>query len=248
MYQHEIFKNAPIAEALLDVRAKCSGRKLEEGLERFNSVVSEAFPKKQTRVFYETSIEIKEEDPPTYGEPKKKSTRIMLTSEIDGKVIQVGEDGFSFSKLAPYEKWELLRDQAKYYWEIYESCVEVENIERVALRYINRIEIPLPLRDFSDYILTAPTLPEGLPQGLAHFFLRLVIPNEKKKCTAIVNSTLENVSDDGTILPYIMDIDVFRLTSSVPRSEIWEIFETLREYKNDIFFESITEKTRELFR
>jgi uncharacterized protein (TIGR04255 family) len=45
-----------------------------------------------------------------------------------------------------------------------------------------------------------------------------------------------------------LDIDVFREVSLEPDSEkIWEILEELRNIKNNIFFKSITQKTKELF-
>jgi len=54
---------------------------------------------------------------------------------------------------------------------------------------------------------------------------------------------------DTQKLPFILDIDVFQETlSSADEPEIWERFKRLRVFKNDIFFQSITEKTKELFK
>jgi uncharacterized protein (TIGR04255 family) len=50
-------------------------------------------------------------------------------------------------------------------------------------------------------------------------------------------------------LPFIFDIDVFIQTNFTDNNaEIWNMFEKLRDFKNDIFSKNITEKTRELFK
>ena len=64
-------------------------------------------------------------------------------------------------------------------------------LKRLALRYINRIEIPLPIRDFKDYLLTIPEIAPGLPQALSNFIMRLVIPNPEMEATAVINVIME---------------------------------------------------------
>jgi len=50
-------------------------------------------------------------------------------------------------------------------------------------------------------------------------------------------------------LSLIFDIDVFRQVEyNKNMNEIWNDFDKLRNFKNDIFFNSITDKTKELFR
>ena len=107
------------------------------------------------------------------------------------------------------------------------------------------------VEDFKRYVLTVPEIASDLPQGLSEFFMRLVIPEENKKCTAIVTSTMEPVvsSDGNETLPYILDIDVFKDVQIDGDSDaIWDIFEDLRKFRNEIFFHSITERAKELFR
>ena len=121
-------------------------------------------------------------------------------------------------------------------------------ITRVALRYINRIEIPLPFRDFKDYILTTPEIAPGLPQGLARFFMQLAIPIAEIPAVAIITETMEPVTETKR-LPFILDIDVFREAAfDVEGKEAWEMLEKLHDIKNDVFFNSITPKAKELFR
>ena len=46
-----------------------------------------------------------------------------------------------------------------------------------------------------------------------------------------------------------MDIDIFmRLEVASDAAEIWDGFSKLRDFKNEIFFETLKEKTLEMFR
>src|SRR5712691_8149097 len=72
---------------------------------------------------------------------------------------------------------------------------------RVALRYINRIEFPLPMRDFKDYILTIPEIAPDLPQGLANFFMQLIIPVHTMNAVVIVTETMDLPQNQSQVLP-----------------------------------------------
>jgi uncharacterized protein (TIGR04255 family) len=173
-----------------------------------------------------------------------------LFASTDGRqVVQARLDGFTFSRLKPYDKWESLRDEARELWLQYVRFASPEAITRIALRYINRIEIPLPIRDFKEYILTTPEIAPDLPQGLDSFFMRLVIPDPKGQAVVIVTETVEPVDEANKRLPLIFDIDVFRAVAFNVRDNVmWETFESLHDLKNEIFFKSITPKAKELFR
>ena len=115
------------------------------------------------------------------------------------------------------------------------------------MRYINRIELPLPIESFQQYILTGLQIADGIPQGIAEFFTRAVVPKPDEQFSAIISSTMEKPSEK--ILPYIFDIDVFMPAKFDPDAEeIWSSFERMRNFKNDIFFCSMTEKAKSLFR
>jgi uncharacterized protein (TIGR04255 family) len=107
--------------------------------------------------------------------------------------------------------------------------------------------LPLPLRDFKDYVLTVPEVASDLPQGLVGFLMRLVLPFPQHECLVIVTETIEEAV--GERLPWILDIDAYVERGWSPESpEIWDVFERLRDVKNEVFFKSLTERTKELFR
>jgi uncharacterized protein (TIGR04255 family) len=243
------FPNAPITEALLDIRVKLPPETSLTRLATFQDAVKQRYPSRQERLAWEGHIEIKSSPVARVSQSAAGGPIGYLFTSVDGKhVVQARMDGFTFSRLKPYDKWEGLRDEAKDLWRHYIKIASPESVIRVALRYINRIEIPLPIRDFKDYILTTPEIAPDLPQGLDSFFMRLVIPDGKTQAVAIVTETVEAIDESSNRLPLIFDIDVFRLAAfNIQDKTLWETFEQLHDLKNDIFFKSITPKAKELF-
>ncbi len=240
------FPNAPIVEALLDIRAKLPNDINLDRLAAFQDEIKESYPRRNERRVWTAqvklgdAVEVQEQGPiATDG--------FIFTSKDGLRTIQARLDGFTFNKLKPYDSWEPLRDEAKSHWRRYLAIARPEIVSRIALRYINRIMIPLPIKDFKEYIQTVPEIAPALPQGLAGFLMRLVIPVEKYHSTAIVTETME--APQNELLPWILDIDVFREgVFAVNNDEIWDILEQLRELKNEIFFQSTTAKAKELFK
>lgn len=243
------FPNAPITEALIDIRVKLPSQTDVAKLAAFHDSIKQRYPAKQERVSWRGHIEVKASPVAHASQSAAGGPDGYLFTSADGRqVVQARLNGFTFSRLKPYDKWETLRDEAHELWEQYIRTASPEVVTRVALRYINRIEIPLPMRDFKDYILTTPEIAPELPQGLDSFFMRLVIPDPKAQAAAIVTETVEPIDESSNRLPLIFDIDVFRTAAfNVQDSVMWETFEILHDLKNDIFFKSITPKAKELF-
>ena len=241
--------NAPITEALLDIQVKLPAGTDLAKLATFHEGLKQRYPSKQERVSWRGSIEIKAKPVAHFPQSAEGGPDGYLFTAVDGRqVVQTRLDGFTFSRLKPYEKWETLRDEARELWQHYVRIASPEAVTRIALRYINRIEIPLPMRDFKDYILTTPEIAPDLPQGLESFFMRLVIPDPQSQAVTIVTETMEPIGESSDRLPWILDIDVFRVAVFNPQDQaMWESFEHLRILKNDIFFKSITPKAKELF-
>ncbi|MEW6416656.1 MAG: TIGR04255 family protein [Nitrospirota bacterium] len=245
MVEYSVLSKAPIIEALIDIRIKV---KEDLSVEQFNSIydsISGQYPDKKERHKWEGKLGFKRGETPI-STSTETIDGYIFTSVDKSQILQTRLDGFTFSRLKPYETWEHLRNEAHGLWRKYKEVTSPE-ITRVALRYINKMEIPLPIMDFSDYLTAAPTVPDGLPQGVSSFLTRIVIHEPKIDATAIITQAFEQIVNPN-ILPLILDIDVFKQKSEgISEKETWEILEKLRHFKNEIFFKSITEKAKELF-
>jgi uncharacterized protein (TIGR04255 family) len=116
-------------------------------------------------------------------------------------------------------------------------------VTRLALRYLNRIPLPSTLVDFAEVMVAPPSVPEALPQPVSGFLTRVTIHDVNADIAAHVSQALEQGAPEaGSSL--ILDIDAYRMRDIEVHSEqIAATFEALRDFKNRIFFESLTEQT-----
>lgn len=247
MIEYPLLKNAPITEAIIDIRIKL---KEDFEVERFLSLydaISDQYPEKKTRHKWEGKFEFKKGEGPVSSGTEAIDGYIFTSADAK-QMFQARSDGFTFNRLRPYEKWEVFRDEAFRLWKLYRELVSPE-IFRVAVRFINKFDIPLfpqPMLDFNEYLTAAPIVPDGLPQGVSSFLTRVVIHNPDVDETAIITQAFEQIVDPK-FLPIILDIDVFQQKETISEEDAWQMLEELRHFKNKIFFASITEKARGLF-
>jgi len=243
---YTVFPNAPITEALLDIRVKLPEKRALADLKVFQDYIKDRFPARKERKFLMSALHLAPE--PSVRVSASGSDGYFFECSKERKIVQARLDGFTFNKLKPYENWESFRSEGRELWALYFKMANPTKVTRIALRYINRIEVPLPMKDFKEYILTSPEVAPELPQGLAHFFMRLVIPNDDIGAVAVITQTMEEPTTDDK-LPLILDIDVWQKTEyEGENGKMWDEFEKLRKFKNDVFFGMTTDKAKELFK
>ncbi len=251
MQDFKTFPNAPIIEAIFDIQVRLPENIGIDDLERIHEEVFKRFPAKEKKYLLQAELKAPSKDEFESGSTqvtnKTDTLGFMFRSDTGKKIFQARTDGFTFNKLKPYEDWETFFAEAQELWNIYKKIACPTEITRIALRYINKINIPLPLKSFDDYLFTAPQLPGELPQGLAGFFMQYSIRNDEIGATAMITQTIEPQTNDNK-LPYVFDIDVFKENNFDDNdSSFWTNFAELRDYKNQIFFNCLTSKAKELF-
>jgi uncharacterized protein (TIGR04255 family) len=174
-----------------------------------------------------------------------------LLRRSDGlRIIQSRLNGFAYSALAPYDRWETFSAEALEHWRDYQRVARPTKLTRIGVRYINKIDIPSSSIEIKDYLRTAVDVAPYLPQLVAGYFFQIVVPLSHFDASATITSTiLPPPAQDATSL--ILDIDTWRLvdmTLSVTDSSegISQVLDTLREAKNYVFEACITDATRGL--
>jgi uncharacterized protein (TIGR04255 family) len=244
--RHRFLKNAPIREAIVDI--KVSPPVNVDTLGALFDSLKETFPQQELMQQSTFGFEV--------GPKAMRASRLdgavegrRLTSKDGKHIVQFRADGFTFSRLPPYETWETMRQHAEPLWKEYRDHSKAESISKAAVRYINVMNLPLPVTDFREYLCAPPSLPPTLPQELGGFFSRVIVINREIDAAAFVTQALESSLENK--LQVILDIDVFKEPKdslwSANDSRTWDTLEKMRDFKNRIFFESITEKTAGLF-
>src|SRR5688572_30820653 len=105
------FPNAPITEALLDIRVKLPAEVTLTRLASFHDNVREQYPVKRERVRWEGSIQFEPGIVPEMRPPSGGPDGYLFTSADGKQIVQARLDGFTFNRLKPYDRWETFRDQ-----------------------------------------------------------------------------------------------------------------------------------------
>jgi uncharacterized protein (TIGR04255 family) len=248
MAEQRHLNNAPITEAIIDIRGKLPNEFKVDQFEAIKNELEKNYPIMDKQQTSEVRFEFKEGKPKFFPHEDLGIQGYFFKTNDKIKIAQFRVNGFTFNHLKPYTRWEEVFNESKKLWKVYIRVSHPEIITRLAVRYINHIKLPLPINDFGDYLVTPPTIPQGLPQQVVKFLNRIVIVDEQDGIMANITQTLDEKSSDSKHLNVILDIDVYKHGQySCESDEIWEILNKLRIMKNDIFFKSITEKTAGLF-
>ena len=172
----------------------------------------------------------------------------MLRSRDGTRAVQLRRDGFTMSHLRPYQSWTTLLDDARAIWPRFVTCGRVTTLHRIAVRFINRLELPAgpPLEH---WLALHPQTPPALQQEPAQFAMQTVHIHPDSRAVGVVNLIQEfREPDQPRVLLFDIDCYFHQLSMSAGESTVWNKLTSLREFKNDIFFGSITPNTEDLFR
>ncbi|MBF0344120.1 MAG: TIGR04255 family protein [Nitrospirae bacterium] len=246
MKDYPILRNAPIVETIVDIQAKISSECDINKLQNMYDFIKEQYPNRYENIVGDFQVDLKKVE--TSIQPNIRPSGYRYSSVDEKQIVQTKLDGFTFHRLHPYEGWGNLRDEAKRLWAIYLNMADPELISRLALRYINNIKLPISV-DLDDYFTAPPSVPKGLPQELSGFFYRIAIYNKQLDAKAIITQALEpTIFAEVKEVQIILDVDVFIYRhDGINVENVWDEIERLRDFKNKIFFSSITDKLKEMY-
>lgn len=240
--------NAPAVEAVIDFRAELPEGFSISDFSTAKNTLREQYPKVEEMVRKTLSIQLDQKSIASAIDDQG-SIGLKFTSGDEKNIAQFRRDGFTFSRLSPYTSWDEISAEAFRLWEIYSNISSSDFITRIAVRYINRIEIPIKISDLSDYFTAPPTLPSEVSMSIRSFLARFSVQDASHGILAnIILATYDRAATE-THIPIILDIDVYKAQKFYLNqlTEIKETFAILREFKNRIFFESMTERAIRTF-
>lgn len=238
-------KNAPIMEAIIDFRVQLSAGTTVSQLKDLHSRIKTEYPNVVEHRRWKGTFNIKQGNiqPP---QTEDLGVSGYIFKSVDSKqIVQFRLDGFTFSRLKPYSEWDTVKAEANKLWDIYSSA-GVEKVTRVATRYINLVDIPLPVPQLEDYLTGLPSAPT-LSLGLSSFLNRIQVREATQEFDAIITQVLQPPSNPA-VVSILLDIDAYKQASfDSPFDKAWETLENLRAFKNELFFNLITEKAVKLY-
>lgn len=243
--------HAPITEAIIDFKVKPVKEFPSDILSTLEQEIGNIYPYHERRNLFESEIKLAPRHRRVSQSTHEKGLYgYFFKSEDTRNIAQFRVDGFTFNRLKPYTSWNKIFNEAKGLWSVYVNMISPELVTRIAVRYINHLSLPQTPVDnnLSQYLTTPLQIPGDLPKTISNFLVRMTLVDESKNIKANITQALDS-NIDSLQIPIIFDIDVYKAGNFEPESlEIWQVFKDLREMKNRIFFNFITEDTVELFK
>ncbi len=241
MAKYRKLDNPPIVEAIVDFRVRRhNGVSADDLLSRQDSLVELGFPHRKEQRIVEVKLSAD-------GEQQDRTTGFSgyrFVSEDEKRLVHFQLEGFAFNLVGNYDTWESMISEALKLWGIYQDAANPVSIVRIGTRFINRLSQAeeTPPREI---LINPPTVP-GVSDDLYRGSQETVLIEQPN---GIRVRFLQAVNYSGGPYNVIIDTDSFytleggkELDLPCSSDKLMSFLDPLRDSKNELFFESVTEK------
>ncbi|HEV2211223.1 MAG TPA: TIGR04255 family protein [Verrucomicrobiae bacterium] len=240
--------HAPIVEAVIEIRARAGGQWEEAAVTQHFKHRLPEYPLALSQNELQHEVTFSPEQP-------KPVTRqlgwhgLQFRSADEKYIARFTRDGFLLARLQPYENWERLFGEAMRLWQMHIHVAQPLEIQRVGLRFINRLEMQPGEARCEDYIKMNPDPTGGLDLPVMGFFHQdtLVVPGDPLAVNVI--RTLQPPAPPSGVPALIFDIDAFTTAAlELNHEELVKRLRQMRWLKNKVFFCNIAHKALSRFK
>lgn len=241
------YKRPPILEAIIDVQFKTELS--DATLSKLAKKLKQKYPVEQN-AFKDVGVlvEIHDGGARAHALNDKVTKGKRLESNDSEWVIILYPKQFSFIRLAPYADWDEFFNEFNEFWTIFKKEQSSKTLSRLAVRYVNRIDIPtdkgVEAINIADYLHVGVHTPEGLIVDGYEASFKIKVDD---KSSAIIR-TATHTKEIPNTAALLLDIDLF-IHDELPQKDddIFGSLNWLRQEKNKLFEMFISDKARELF-
>lgn len=163
--------------------------------------------------------------------------KIRYSSDDGTRMVQVSPVVYCFNSVRSYPGWDEFREAIIENWNIVHPFLNPERIERVGLRYINRIPLSAQYAKISDWLRPNKYIPAGISDSLPGSKYRF---ESKISETDIIIVSLVAQSDNKGIDCVFFDIDrgssphnlpdelEIRATIAKLHDDVWDVFSSAK--------------------
>jgi uncharacterized protein (TIGR04255 family) len=174
---------------------------------------------------------------------------MVFYKEGKKSLIQIGPRKLLTSRLKPYQTWDDFYSQINYAFEKLEGRVELKGIQRIGLRYINMINIPMKngMVEEDEYFDFRPHYGSKLPQLHADFAVGTLFQfnNGRDLCRLEIKTAMPEIKDS---LSFLLSIDYFMAEPrSVPADRSMKWVDDAHTEIESLFEGCILPPLREIF-
>ena len=234
------YSNPPIIEAFCDFRFSNNVYWDNAIPGIFYSLIKNEFPIRAQRIIKELNIE----DSVSQGPVNKEI--LQFFSNDRKKLVQVGERFLTVNRLKPYNSWEEFFPSVESSYSCLSDVLNGDfSLDRIGLRFINSIEIPVnESYDLSKFLNFHPRIPEGIDYNFSSFITGCFFDiSETDGCRMQINDS----PDDKERKFFVLDIDCFtKIPQSIAITDTLAWVKQAHDTVIKMFEYAITDETRKL--
>ena len=244
------YANPPIRQAALEVNFTSPEEGIIALLPDLRQKLADVFPESRDRNLNHVTAS---KDHPISSKSELNGTQ--LRSLERSQLAKIGPEGIVVTQIGKYPGWEIFCDAAM---RCIDACAEVMpsiTYDLLSLRYINQLIVPIPC-NLAQFLRIYPQTPDDLDIGsFGEFNTQLeFVAKDPKYGITIRQGVLPNSSE--TVGALLLDIEVYTRDLESQRlmrhgdetDRLWLTFSDIRNLKNLVFEQSITDEMRALFR
>ncbi len=250
MARHQ-YNNPPIQEALVEFRFEPSQEWDLTMPGRLHAELAASYPgKPRQQNVVEASLVAREGQAPNF-EVRDGLGKVQLVTDDASRLVAMGPDVLSVHMLQPYQRkaegsgWDEFRPRIVEALNGYWKVADPVGVQRIGLRYINKVAIPESSVEIGRYLRAAPPSVEGLPSQLRGFVARVEYTYDDEVRLVVSHATVDAL--EGQVA-FLVDIDViWKSEAAVGREKALDMADDLRVRERDVFEALITDEARRLF-
>ena len=239
------YPRAPITEAVIQLRMAADVDM--KALEKIQHRLKPAYPNSQPLQNVQISLDNTGSQINVVQNPQG----FRLANDDQTDIVILSPRDITTARLPPYLGWEHLRAKTNTAWKEWKAATPRHPIERLGVRFINRIDIPIAddqLFNLQEYLNFYPNTAPITMAPMLGYLLQVTVPTFDPLSIATITTTTLGTAQIPKHHSLILDIDVSR-TADIPiiDDKLWPLIDQARIIKNDIFERCITEASRKLF-
>lgn len=242
------YKRAPITEAVIAINFETPID--SESLTNLSGKFSAHYPQHQDVANLQFDIQLHAIEQQSATTKVDKDLGHRRSSSDMTELMVLWPSALVVSQLAPYTGWDVFFRRFVRDWKLWKRVIGFKTVSRIGVRYINRLDIPLPkdgnVVEQEEYINVYPKLP-SIFGPLASYAVQAAFPVEEIGSKILINSAVvpSPILDHISI---VFDQDIIREVD-VPQSDeaIYALLDEIRRKKNEVFEACIRDRARELF-
>ena len=243
-------KNAPIKEAVIHFQFSEGSQLSQSVIKKIGeNVLNKIFPTQNEMFLITMEHDFNSTIKKVKSSDSQKIIGLRFQDAENNWVFQLRTDSLSLSKLKNYISWEEIKDFALKLLHEIKPQIPASKFSRISARYINQFSLTFKDDIIENNLFLVPLIPNGVPTSIDAFDLRIIISKEEEGLKSIVNEAVSPIIQTKGLYNIVLDIDTIKESEYSLKGikKIENDLELIRNFKNQIFFNSLTEQTLSLF-